>query len=251
MNRRILFPLVLVLASLHFGCSGSSEQQRLDEQSDFHLQLAYGHWGGGEVPQAIEELRVALAIDPQNAEAHYMLAFIFSGRQMHNESIQHYRQALLIRPEWHEVRNNLGVVFLQLERWEDAIAIFEELTQVPEYATPGHAYNNLGWAQLNLGLTREALSSFEMATYLQPTLCLAYNNQGIALERLERLREAIEAYSIAVRRCEGYAEPRYRLARLHQRDGEYTEARALFEECIQLVPEANLGRRCREYLEQL
>jgi trimethylamine:corrinoid methyltransferase-like protein len=30
---------------------------------------------------------------------------------------------------------------------------------------------------------------------------------------------------------------------------QYAEARELFEECVELVPDANLGRRCREYLE--
>jgi type IV pilus biogenesis/stability protein PilW len=241
----LLWATALVMVS----ACGGGEAQRLEETSDFHLQLAYGHWDAGEVPQAIEELQTALAINPENADAHYMLGFVFAGRSMFPQAVQHYRQALLLRPEWHEVQNNLGVVFLQLERWEEAIDVFQQLVEVPEYQTPGHAYNNLGWAQLQLGRTREALSSFEMATYLQPSLCLAYNNRGIALVALERPREAEEAFGEAVGRCPTYAEPRFRLARLRQQQGRYAEARLLFQECVQLAGSANLGRRCREYLE--
>jgi Tfp pilus assembly protein PilF len=211
-TRRAFYAFWLLPALLAAAC-GHTAPQRLEDTSDFHLQLAYGDWQAGQVPQAIEELQTALAIDPRNADAHYMLGFVFSGRNMFNEAIQHYRQALLLRPNWYEVKNNLGAVFLELERWEEAAAIFEELTQVPEYHTPGHAYNNLGWAQLNMGQTSEALANFQMATYLQPDLCLAYNNQGITLVQLHREQEAEAAFQEAIDRCATYAEPRFRLAR--------------------------------------
>jgi type IV pilus assembly protein PilF len=244
---RVLGLLALSLAGA--GCGGGSESGRLEDQSDFHVQLAHGHWQAGEVPRAIEEAQIALAIDPENADAHYLLGFIFSGRQMFPESIQHYRQALLLRPRWLEVKNNLGVVYLQLERWEEAAILFEELTTVPSYQTPGHAYNNLGWAHLSMGQPREALRHFEMATYLQPDLCLAYNNAGLARLELEDLRGAEEAFQEAIHRCDNYAEPRFRLARLRQSAGRFAEARQLFAQCAELVPRATLGRRCREYLE--
>ncbi|MBN1947395.1 MAG: tetratricopeptide repeat protein [Bradymonadales bacterium] len=242
-----IVPALALLLSC--GCAGS-QASRLEEQSNFHLDLGAGYWQAGEVPRAIAELQTALAIDPENSEAHFLLGFIFSGRQMFSESIQHYRQALLLRPDWYECKNNLGVVFLQLQRWEEAETVFQELTQVPQYATPGHAYNNLGWAQLQQGRAREALANFEMAIYLQPTLCLAYNNKGIALMELDRIADSADAFQMAVRRCDSYAEPRFWLARIHQDQGRYLEAHALFEECAQMAPEANLGRRCQEYLER-
>jgi Tfp pilus assembly protein PilF len=220
----------------------------MEDQSEFHLQLAYGHWEVGDAPQAIEELQISLMLEPDNAASHFMLGFIYSGRQMNNEAIQSYRQAILLEPDWHEVINNLGVVFLQLERWEEAMPLFEELTRVPHYGTPGHAYNNLGWAQYNMGLHRESLSNFEMATYLQPDLCLAYNNQGLALMALERSRDATEVFEDVIERCDSYAEPHFYLGRLRQLEGRYEEATTLFERCETLEPRSNLGRRCNEFL---
>ena len=228
-------------------CSGLSAE-RMEETSDYHLGLAQGHWDGGEVPQAIEEAQLALALDPNNTEAHYLLGFIFSGRNMLPQAIQHYRQALLLEPDSNEAKNNLGVVFLQLERWEEAEELFLELTQVAHYRTPGHAYNNLGWSRYQQGRHREALGDFEMATYLQPDLCLAYNNQGIVLMDLERIPEAVEVLETAIERCPPYAEPHYHLGRILQNEGRYDEAFEMFEECANLVPHAPLGRRCREYL---
>ena len=249
-SRGALFtPIIAVLGlCVLVACTGPSSQ-RMEDSSEFHLELAQGHWDGGEVPQAIEEAQMALALDPDNAEAHFLLGFIFSGRNALPLAIQHYRQSLLLEPDANETKNNLGVVFLQLERWEEAEELFSELTEVAHYQTPGHAYNNLGWARYQQGRLREALSDFEMAVYLQPDLCLAYNNQGVVLVDLERHSEAAEALEIAVERCERYAEPRYHLGRILQNEGRFDEAHLLFEECASLIPHAPLGRRCREYLE--
>jgi len=239
--------LLLLLA----GCA-SQAPQRMEESADYHVQLAGGHWEAGEAPQAIEELQVALQIDPNNEQAHYFLGFIFSGRRMFPQSIQHYRQALLLNPEWYEVSNNLGVVYLQLERWEEAEALFQSLTEVAHYSTPGHAYNNLGWSQLNQGRVRDALSNFEMATYLEPDMCLAYNNQGLSFEQLERSREAMDAYQQAINRCDDYAEPRFRMGRLLQREGRFNESASLFAECVEMTGiGSSLGARCREYYAEL
>ena len=250
LTRGALFTLIGTVLGLYIfaACTGPSTQ-RMEDNSNYHLELAQGHWDGGQVPQAIEEAQFALALDPENADAHFLLGFIFSGRNQLPMAIQHYRQALLLDPESNETKNNLGVVFLQLERWGEAEELFMELTQVTHYRTPGHAYNNLGWARYQQGQIREALSDFEMAVYLQPDLCLAYNNQGVTLMDLERFSEAAEALAIAIERCPPYAEPRYHLGRIHQNEGRFDEARQLFEECVDLVPHAPLGRRCREYLD--
>ncbi len=221
----------------------------MEDTALYHLELAQGHWDGGEVPAAIEECQFALALDPQLAEAHFLLAFIFSGRNLLPQAVQHYRQALLLRPDHHEITNNLGVVFLQLERWEEAEELFMQLTEIPSYATPGHAYNNLGWARFKQDRIREALADFEMATYLQPDLCLAYNNQGLALIELERFDDATDILSRCIERCARYPEPRYHLGRIYHGTGRYTEAETLFEECVEMGPYTDLGRRCTEYLD--
>ena len=117
--------IVLVISGLALLAScAPSGNERMEDTAQYHVELAQGHWDGGQVPQAIEELEFALALDPEMKNAHYLLGFIYSGRGMLPQSIQHYRQALLIDPEWHEAKNNLGVVYLQLERWEEAEELF-------------------------------------------------------------------------------------------------------------------------------
>jgi len=239
----------LVLAGL-VGCGATpKKREELHEQAEFHYQLALGHWRAQEAPVAIQELNKTLELEPDHKLALYLLGFIYQGRFNYAETERLYRRALAVDPDWHEVSNNLGTVYLAQERWDEAEEIFRRLADTATYATPGHAYNNLGWAVFQQGRASEALEYFLLATRFQPALCLAYNNQGIAYERLGNARSAVEAYNEAVTRCAEYQEPLFRLAMLLlSLNRDIDRAEDLLEKCIEIGRESTFGRRCYEYV---
>lgn len=239
-----------VLVTLALGASCSGPQQRDDEtleQAGFHLELARGYFAAGEIPQSIAELYMAIELQPDNADALFLLGFIHQGRMEYRQAEDYYRRAVEADPRRLEIKNNLGTVYLTLEMWEEAEEVFTELVNSPTYVTPGTARNNLGWAVYNQGRVREALEFFEQAALFQPDLCLAYNNAGIAYSDLGVERDAAMRFQSAIDRCESYAEPRYRLALLIAAT-EPDRALALFTECYELAPESTFGRRCFEYI---
>ncbi len=237
---------------LAIGCSGP-QSQPLDEQqveaSDFHYQLAIGHWQANEGPIAIRELNTSLEINPDIEDALFLLGFIYQGRRAYAEAERLYRRALEVRPEWHEVMNNMGVVMLEQERWVEAEDLYRQLTNMPTYATPGHAYNNLGMSLYEQRLYADALANFDLALLFQPQHCLAHNNRGMVLEELGNDRAAAGAYEDAVEQCEEYQEPRYRLPLLLLRlDREHERATELLTECVELGEDTPIGLRCQEYV---
>ncbi|MFT4704800.1 MAG: Tfp pilus assembly protein PilF [Bradymonadia bacterium] len=233
-----------------FGCSAATQarQEEANEQSDFHYRLSIGHYNAQEVPIAIRELNHSLELNPENVDALYLLGFIYQGRRDYEEAERLYTIALSLADERHDIRNALGTVYLETERWEAAEELFRALTRIPTYFTPGHAHNNLGWALMSQGDHSQAVEQFELAVLFQPELCPAYNNRGIAQEELGLLRAAERAYEDAIERCSSYAEPRYRLGVLLWREGEIEAAEELFEECEDMGPNSDFGRRCAEYL---
>jgi len=245
----IVLASTLACAAL-LGCSGTqARDEARAEQSEYHFQLAYGYYLSNESPMAIRELREALVHDDRNTSALLLLGVIFQGRRDFVNAEHYYRTALDISPNLHEARNNLGTVLLHTERWDEAVELFSALTRVDIYNTPQHAHNNLGWALYNLGRYQEALDQFELAIMFEPDYCLAYNNKGMALERLGHTRDAQRAYDGAVRRCATYAEPHYRLAvLLVQSSDEVERAFELFQRCYDMQPESLYGQRCFEYL---
>jgi type IV pilus assembly protein PilF len=230
-------------------CSGAQRNAEQLELSEYHYQLSVGHYRAREVPYALRELLTAIDLNPENTSALYLLGFIYQGRRDFEMAEQYYLQALALDPELHEVKNNLGTVYLEQSRWEEAVTIFRELTRTPTYMTPEHALNNLGWAQYNLGMYRDALTNFQMAVEFGPDHCLAWNNQGLAFEALGNVSDARRAYEQAIRRCDDYPEPNYNLAIMAMNvDENLEEATVLFEACVAAAPDSAFGTRCQEYL---
>lgn len=243
----------LALATAVAACSGADRQRRPDDddvqQSDFHYQLAIGHWQAQEIPVAIRELNTALEHNPYNDDALFLLGFIYQGRLNYAETERLYLRALELDPDRYEVTNNLGTVYLEQGRWHEAEALFHQLTAAPTYATPGHAWNNLGWAVFQQRRYDEARDAFEMAIRFQPEHCLAYNNLGMTYEELGMDRQAAGAYEDAITRCDDYQEPYYRLPLLLIRlDRDLERAFELLETCVELGADTTYGMRCQEYL---
>ena len=248
---RLFTGIVLALLSVAIGCGGGPQQreQEATHQSDFHYQLAVGHYHAREAPIAIRELLAAIELDDENIDAIYILGYIYQGRRDYVEAERLYRRALEIDAERYDIRNSLGTILLQKEMWEEAEDLFRGLTRVPTYVTPGHAHNNLGWALFQQRRYDEAIEQFEMAIMFQPELCQAYNNQGMAEEELQFVRQAMESYEDAIERCTNYAEPRYRLGAIYWQMGDVEIALELFEECVELEPNSEFGDRCWEYVD--
>jgi Tfp pilus assembly protein PilF len=255
---RRLLALILMLsmplsaAALVSGCATGDEKGDDAKQfrdADWHYKMGAGYFESHEIPLAIRELHLSLEMDPKQYKAHYLLGFISMGRRKYTDAIQHFKAALRIKPDFHFAKNNLGTVYLALERWDEAVEVFTDLLDEPLYPTPELAHNNLGWAYFNLRRYSDAIDHFKMAQFLKPTLCLAYNNLGRTYEELRQATKAIAQYRTALRKCPtNYAEPHFRLAKLLQQRG-MAGARAHFEKCVEIQPDSNLAARCRQYLQ--
>ena len=246
---RFAFAVSLTLLT---ACGGPAAEDSAEasRQSDFHYQLSLGHYRAREVPHAIEELTEAIRLYPANADAHFMLGFIFQGRQEYTRAIAEYRRALELRPGWFEVRNNLGSIYLATADWQEAVDIFQPLTEEPTYRTPGNAHNNLGWALFKMRRYDEAAEHFRSAVQFQPELCQGYNNQGLTYEAMGQPAEARRAYEGCIARsgCKRYSEPRYRLANLLLTSGDMEGALAQFQACADAETGTQFAESCREYL---
>jgi tetratricopeptide (TPR) repeat protein len=55
-------------------------------------------------------------------------ALLESGKP--REAIEHYEQALRIKPDYAEAHNNLGVALMELGRTQDAIAQYEQALRI-------------------------------------------------------------------------------------------------------------------------
>lgn len=255
--RRWASSLALVGAAL-LGGSGcgpnAASVKKQKEQAHFHYELSYGYYFDERAPNgdlALQEILQSLALDETNTESHVLAGLIFMGRQRYVDAIAHYQRALELDPKSHTARNNLGATLLATERWDDAIAIFDQLVLDITNPNPGHANNNLGWAWYKKGDLAKAEQFFSAARSLAPKLCLAHNNLGVVYLDREQYNQAIRSLSVATKECPSYAEAHYHLGRAHARVNNMALARDHLQHCVHFAGESVFGERCAALLQSM
>jgi len=169
-----------------------------------NLGLAYD--GVGRGTRAEDCARQALIHEPRMADAHRFLArrMLDSGEP---EAARPHAQKLvgLARGD-SEAEHLLGRTYVALSMWSEAIA--QNRRAVAADPSNVYAYNNLGFAALQVGRTELALQYLEAALELDGVEPYMLNNLGIAYERTGRDTDALSVYARAVDLDPGYVKAR-------------------------------------------
>ncbi len=145
--------------------------------------------------EALVSLRRALALRPDNVEALVDAADSLRELGQSSEAIPLYRRALDLSPRLLEARNNLGNALLELRRYEEAIDCYRLALGLKPDA---QILCNLANAQRELGLLDEAIASSRQALMLDPRSSAAHLGLGLALAGHGRREEAAASYRRAL-----------------------------------------------------
>ena len=232
------------------------------ERSQKEFDLAAGLRDEGQTAGAIEHLRKALELDPDNAEAHLLLGFIQMERRDYPNAEQHLSTGIKLLEKQKragstlaEARNILGVCLIELGRYDDAVEVLRE-SAIDELNTAPHlAWGNLGLAQFHLGEYQETVKSTMEAVRIQPRFCVGYYTMGRAFWHLQQLKDAERALERALEAdpsCEDTVQLQgaWRLrGEVRARLGHRRDAIDDLERCVELAPYSNDGQMCQQLLE--
>ena len=144
------------------------------------LSGLYNHWGNqavtaGRLGSGEQNYQRAIALHPDNGDAHYNLGVVYEDLQQLEAAETHYRIAM--QGEAPQAYNNLGRLLLQPPDADPGAAV-EVLTRGLEhaknqeaalkaddsfYSTQYSLYKNLGWARLQQGRYSEAVFPLQAA----------------------------------------------------------------------------------------
>ena len=142
------------------------------------------------------------------------------------EAEKGYREVLRRKPDWGQVLNALGTVFLDQSLMDKAVKVFKKAANLKPPNIPacynlarlmqqennhngainiyramlenqpdlGEAWNNLGVAYRETGDQDEALSCFQKAVEFAPDMAEAWNNLGVAQDEFNMIEKAPESY---------------------------------------------------------
>ena len=200
-----------------------------------HYNLAIALRAKGETDPAVAHYRQAVVLRPDYAEAHYNLARILVEKGEFEESIIHYEKALAVNPADAEAHNNLGSTLFQIGRVDEAIVHYQKALAIqPDYAD---ASCNLANALLSKGDMDGALVYYLAGLALSPNHAEAQYNLASALLRKGRTDEAIAHYQKTLELQPGNADAHANLGSALLEKGRVQDAIGQYREALALAPE--------------
>ncbi len=237
-----LFMAALMAAT---ACSSSAtELKEKRDKADFHYKLALGYFQARNIDLSIRELIKSFEYESSYADSRYLYGFVLFGRKQYEEASANFRTALAERPRFFAARNHLGVTYLALERWQEAIAILKPLLKEPTYTTPYLVHNNIGWAHLKQTDLRQAERHLRMSVFVNPKFCQGHRNLALLAVEQRDLSAAVAHMKDAIERCPKIAEFHFQLGEILTASGLSGDATKAFERCRALAKATVLGRRC-------
>lgn len=150
----------------------------------------------------LRELQQAVAADPKNPRARYLLGLKYEIEGRPEQALKEYAEALKLKPDYPEVLLRSGEVkFMQgnaaagIREVEKALKLNPKNPQAREALAFMHGRQGL--TQIEQGRLQEAQASLQTALQYNPQDDVALNNLGVVLSQMGRLAEAREAFEAA------------------------------------------------------
>jgi tetratricopeptide (TPR) repeat protein len=132
--------------------------------------------------------------------------------------------------------NNLGAAYSGIGRYAESIDAFKQAIYInPDYA---QAFNNLGNSYADLGRYVDAIDAYRQAVKIKPDYTKAYFNLGAAYHSLARYAESIDAFKQAVKIDPDYAEAHQSLVLVYLAIGDKNSALAEYNILKSLNPQS-------------
>ena len=120
-----------------------------------------------------------IKLSPKDPEAYYNLAINLKAMNNITESIEAYKNAIMLKSDYVEAYNNLGLIFYEIENFNDAKSYFIKTLSLLTGQSSYTALINLGNTYKKLEDFNNAIDSYKKAIMSNNRVPEAYYNLGI------------------------------------------------------------------------
>jgi len=189
----------------------------------------------GDLEGALEHYREALDLRPDFFEAARALGVVWNLLGDAAQAEHFTRMALALNPAAGEMHLHLGDLLRTQGRAEEALASCREAIRL--HPQSAQAQNNLANTLKDLGRLGEADAAYRAALRLEPNLVEANFNLGVLLHEGNALSEAEAPYRKAVEANAAFLQGWLNLATLYEQRGEVRAALECYRRAIAIEPE--------------
>ncbi len=165
-----------------------------DAKSYFRMGFVYHDMKDYE--RAAASYRLALEKDPDDPDILYNLGNVYIETGRPQEALEFYRKAVTFKSRYIRAYLNMGIALNQLNRQKEAEAAFLKAVELDPRSTD--AFFNLGYIYEASGQMQKALEAYQNTVNIDSRHAEAYYNMGNVYVALGRLQQAIESYKKAI-----------------------------------------------------
>jgi len=187
------------------------------KDAEYHYLLASAYLLLHRLPEAENESRQAVLLDPRQARYLLLAARVLQRRNEQPAALELLEQAIRLEPVWSEPYYSMGVSYYFLRRYADARqSLAQTLRLNPRSPQALFLY---AATLVNEGKNAEAEDYLHRAIALEPANARFQYHLGAVLLRDNRPIEAQEAFEKSIQLKPDYGPPHYQLGKLLARPG--------------------------------
>ncbi|MBF0317182.1 MAG: tetratricopeptide repeat protein [Nitrospirae bacterium] len=202
LGKRHLIPLCLIAGLIVFGACSTSNKTK---QVKAHYSIGVAKLNENDISGAFVEFKKALELNPYDKESLNALGLVYLQLENYDQAKQSLLKAISVDPKYSEAYNNLGLVYVRLNKWEDAATAFSDALKNPLYAAPDKAYNNLGYSFYRLGRYGDAITAFKESIKRNETSVVAFYGLSLAHNAIAHYGDASVYLMEAIKLDPNYA----------------------------------------------
>ncbi len=245
--------LVLLILTLSIGlaaCTGSPSG-KLAQDAKSHYLLGASALAENNPTQALQEFLLAEKADRRNADIQAGLAQAYMSKRAYDLAEKHLLRAIDLSHGDPRHYQNLGALYVTVERYDEAIAAFRKAADNLLFATPERAWDGIGFAQYLKQDYAAAERAYRKSLELNSRYAQGYFRLGELFYAQNRTAEAVDAFSRAVELEPRSANSHYWLGLAAMKTNNDTLAQKSFSVVIKQAPDSEQARLARNYLKLL
>lgn len=183
---------------------------------------------------AARDYEQAISLNYRRPELYNNLGAVYIDQGRYQDAILNLNQALMLRPNYFMAVLNRAVAYSKQGKMSQALVDFSEAERLNPHSPL--LYLNRGLAEFAAGYYEAAAQDYSQLIDLQPDSARAYLERGRALMKMEAYQNALEDFQQAIALSPNYAMPYFYTAELLFNKGETDQALSYAERAKLLAP---------------
>jgi Tfp pilus assembly protein PilF len=243
-----LFLVLLTLLPL-FGCISTKDKT----DGKVHYTLGISYLREPNYSLALKEFMLAVKANPDDPNIHLSMGQTYQLMRAYDDAEKSYKKALRLSDASFApiCQNNLGALYLDMKRWDDAIFYFTLASKNLLFQNADVANAGIGYAHFNKGDILTAISFYKKSLESNPNYATARMRLAEAYEAFGKTDLALKEYQEVVKMAPNNPVVQFQYGLTLAKLGKKSQAVQAFREVIRIAPNSDEARLAVDHIKLL